>query len=190
MLRKLPSNLARSLALVWQANKPAAALVIGLSVLSGVGIGVQLLIGREVLQAVLDAGSAGAGLRSVIPELAALAVITTLMTLAGVGSQVVQRLVTEHSIRTIQSRVLDAAAAVDLERFESSDFYDRITRAGREGVMAPLRISMGLVGLVSGFVGSLGVMIALAVVNPVLVPLVLVGYLPLWYVATVNSSDL
>ena len=190
MLRKLPSNLVRSLALVWQANRPAAALAIGLSVLSGVGIGVQLLIGREVLQAVLGAGSAGAGLRSVVPELAILTAVTTLMTLAGAGSQVVQRLVTEHSIRTIQARVLDAAAAVDLERFESSDFYDRITRAGREGVMAPLRISMGLVGLVSGLVGSLGVMVALGVVNPVLVPLVLVGYLPLWYVATVNSGDL
>lgn len=190
MLRKLPSNLAKATALVWQANRPAAALSIGLSVMSGVGIGVQLLVGREVLEAVLGAGSAGSGLRSVLPELAVLASVTTLMTLAGVGSQVVQRLVTEHSIRTIQGRVLDAAAAVDLEKFESSEFYDRITRAGREGVMAPLRISMGLVGLVSGLVGSLGVMVALGVVNPVLVPLVLIGYLPLWYVATVNSGEL
>jgi ATP-binding cassette subfamily B protein len=155
-----------------------------------VGIGVQLLVGREVLQAVLAAGSAGAGLRSVVPELAVLTAVTTLMTLASVGSQVVQRLVLEYSIRTIQSRVLDAAAAVDLERFESADFYDRITRAGREGVMAPLRISMGLVALVGGLVGSLGVMVALGAVHPILVPLVMVGYLPLWYVATVNSGEL
>ncbi|HUR48252.1 MAG TPA: ABC transporter ATP-binding protein [Acidimicrobiales bacterium] len=190
MLRKLPRNLARSIALVWRANKPAAFASIALSVLSGVGIGVQLLVGREVLQAVLAAGSAGAGLRSVIPQLTILAAVTTLMTLANVGSQVVQRLVTEHSIREVQARVLDAAAAVDLERFESADFYDRITRANREGVMAPLRISMGLVGLVSGLVGSLGVMVALGAVNPILVPLVVVGYLPLWYVATANSGDL
>lgn len=190
MLRKLPSNIARSMALVWQANKPAALTSIGLSVLSGVGLGVQLLVGREVLQAVLAAGSAGAGLRSVIPELITLAAVTTVMTLASVGSQVVQRLVMEHSIRIIQARVLDAAAAVDLEKFESADFYDRITRAGRQGVMAPLSISMGLVSLVGGFVGSLGVMVALGAVHPVLVPLVLIGYLPLWYVATINSGEL
>jgi ATP-binding cassette, subfamily B, bacterial len=190
MIRKLPSNVARSVRLVWEANKPAAAVSIGLAVVSGAGLAVQLLVGREVLQAVLAASSADAGLRSVLPQLAVLAVVTAAMTLATIGAQVVQRLVLEHSIREIQARVLDAAAAVDLERFESSDFYDRLSRAAREGVMAPLRISMGLVSLVSGLVGALGVTVALLAVHPLLVPLVLIGYLPLWYVASANSTDL
>ncbi len=138
----------------------------------------------------LAAGGAGEGLRSVLPELAILAAVTTAMTLSSIGSQVIQRLVLEHSIREIQARVLDAAAAVDLEQFESADFYDRLNRAAREGVMAPMRISMGLIGLVSGLVGALGVMVALGAVHPLLVPLVVAGYLPLWYVASANSTDL
>lgn len=190
MIKKMPGNIARSVALVWSAHRGAAFVSMALSVLGGVGIGVQLLVGREVLQAVLAAGSTGAGLRSVLPELAILAVVTTVMTLSNVGAQVMQRLITEYSIRTVQARVLDAAAAVDLERFESADFYDRITRAAREGVMAPLRISSGLVALVGGLVGALGVMVALGAVHPMLVPLVVLGYLPLWYVATVNSGEL
>ena len=190
MFRRLPANVARSVALVWSAHRGAAFVSMALSVIGGVGIGVQLLVGREVLRAVLAAGSAGAGLRSVIPELAVLAVVTMVMTLSAVGAQVMQRLITEYSIRAVQARVLDAAAAVDLEQFESADFYDRITRAAREGVMAPLRISGGLVALVGGFVGAVTVMVALGAVHPLLVPLVIVGYLPLWYVATANSGDL
>ena len=48
----------------------------------------------------------------------------------------------------------------------------------------------GLLGLVGSLVAAAGIVFALAALQPLLLPLVLLGYVPLWFVSTLNSRDL
>lgn len=188
-LKRLPHSVSAALRLLWQSHRPSLLLAMGLHGVAGAGIGLQLLIGREVIDAVLGAARADAGLSAVVPELVALVVITGALAVAEAAASSTQRLLLEHALRHVQAKTLDAAAAVDLEEYESSGFFDKLTRSQQEGVMAPIRIAMGLTALASAVVGAVGILIALATIEPLLLPLVVVGYLPAWMATTLNSGD-
>jgi ATP-binding cassette subfamily B protein len=193
-LKATPKVVALAVRLLWRANRPTFLGAAILQSVAGLGIAVQLLVGRHLLEAVLatvDAsndGATGGGTSEVVPWLVAMVVATVVVNLAGTLAMFLQRLLTEQTMKQVQGQVLDAAATVDLVTFESSDFFDRLQRAGSQGVMAPFQVSMSLLGLVSSALGLAGIVVALATIAPVLVPLLVVGYLPLWYAATANSA--
>jgi ATP-binding cassette subfamily B protein len=92
--------------------------------------------------------------------------------------------------RRALSRVLDVSTRIDLLAFESPDFYDRLQRARAQGMFRSLQTVNGLLGLVGAAVTATSIVIALAALQPLLLPLVLIGYIPLWFVSTLNSRDL
>jgi len=87
-------------------------------------------------------------------------------------------------------RILDVATRVDLMTYESPDFYDRLRRAQATGPFRALQIATGSIGLVGEAVSALGIVIALIALQPLLLPLVLFSYVPLWIVGRMNSRDL
>ena len=188
-LRRMPHAIAVALRLLWQSHPPSLVWAISLHGAAGAGIGLQLLVGRRVIDAVLNAARVEAGLGEIGADLALLVGITAAVALAEAAASSTQRLLLEHALRHVQARTLDAAAAVDLEEYESSGFFDKLTRAQQEGMMAPIRIAMGLTAVASALVGAAGILVALASIQPLLVPLVIVGYFPLWIATTMNSGD-
>ncbi|HET8653591.1 MAG TPA: ABC transporter ATP-binding protein, partial [Gaiellaceae bacterium] len=79
---------------------------------------------------------------------------------------------------------------IDLLAFESPEFYDRLQRARAQGQFRALQTVNGLVGIVGSVVTAGAIVFALAALQPLLLPFVLVGYLPLWLVASLNTRDL
>jgi ATP-binding cassette subfamily B protein len=96
----------------------------------------------------------------------------------------------EYTVRHVRGRILDVAGTADLEQFELPAFYDRLKRAVEQGLPAPLQISMGLLGLVNGVVGILGITLALATIQPVLLPIVAVACIPRWLVSKRNIDEM
>jgi ATP-binding cassette subfamily B protein len=188
-LRDLPELLADSLRLVWSAGRREFLVTSSLQLVSAVGVAVQLLIAKSLLDAVLGAGQDNA-FGSFLPELAAVIAITVALDFVGAVQSEQSRVLSELVGRRAFDRVLDVATRVDLLAFESPEFYDRLTRARAQGQFRSLQTVNGLIGIVGSAVAAVGIVAALATLQPLLLPFVLLGYVPLWIVSARNSRDL
>jgi ATP-binding cassette subfamily B protein len=188
-LRDLPQLLADSLRLVWAAGRREFLLTSSLQLVSAVAVGVQLLLAKRLLDAVLGAGQSDA-FTSFLPELAGVIAITVVLDFVSAVQGEQSRVLSELVGRRAFERVLDVATRVDLLAFESPDFYDKLTRARAQGQFRSLQTVNGLLGIVGSAVGAIGIVAALATLQPLLLPFVLVGYVPLWIVSSRNSRDL
>jgi ATP-binding cassette subfamily B protein len=187
--RDLPRLLLDSLKLVWAAGRNIFLVTSTLSLLAAVGIAAQLFVGKAVLDEVLGAGS-DVELGSLAPVLAALVAITVALDLARAVQTEQTRVLGELVGRRAIDRVLDVSTRIDLLAFESPDFYDRLQRARAQGQFRALQTVNGLLGIVSAAVAALGIVLALVALQPLLVPFVLIAYVPLWIVASRNTRDL
>jgi ATP-binding cassette subfamily B protein len=125
-----------------------------------------------------------------VPVLAALVAITVALDLARAIETEQTRVLAELVGRRALDRVLDVSTRIDLLAFESPDFYDRLQRARAQGQFRALQTVNGLLGMVGASVAGVGIVAALATLQPLLLPFVLVGYVPLWVVASLNTRDL
>src|SRR4029450_7351918 len=76
-------------------------------------------------------------------------------------------------------RVLRVATRVDLRKFESARFYDRLQRVQANALTRPYQITYGLVATMGAGGGGAGLVVAIALVHPALLPLLLIGGVPL-----------
>jgi ATP-binding cassette subfamily B protein len=183
--RDLPQLLRESFRLVRQAGRREFALTAALQIVSALGIAVQLFVGKAVLSSAIGADGFG----SVVPSLALLVGVTIALDLARTVETEQSRLLAELVARRALERVIDVAVRVDLLAFEQPDFYDRLRRAQAQGNFRALQTVNGMLGLVGGAVAAVGIVAALAGLQPLLVPIVLLGYIPLWIASTRNTRD-
>lgn len=189
-LRKLPRLLRQTLRLVWSASPREFVVTTLLLLFQGAGVTAQLLLGKKVLQTILDMNPQVDGFEPVIPGLAALVSITVLLSFAAAIQVEQSRIMGEMVARAANDRVLDVAAAVELEAFEWPDFFDRLQRAQLAGSTRPLQLVNGLGTLTTSVVTLVGIAAALVALQPLLIPFILGGYAPLWYASTRNSKAL
>jgi ATP-binding cassette subfamily B protein len=149
---------------------------------------VELFVVRAVLQAVLDAGS-GAAFSNVLPKLGVLLALTVALDVARAVENEQSRVLSELVGRLAFDRVIDVATRIDLLAFESPDFYDRLRRASMQGQFRALQTVQSLLGLVGALVASIGIVAALTTLQPLLLPIVAVGIVPLWIVQRLNTRD-
>ena len=187
--RDLPSLLLDSLKLVWSAGRNVFILTSTLQLLSAVGIAVQLFVAKAVFDAILGNGG-NADFAQLAPPLAALVVVTVALDLAQAIQSEQSRVLGELVGRKAIDRVLDVSTRIDLLAFESPDFYDRLQRARAQGQFRAMQTVNGLLGVVGALVTAIGIIFALVALQPLLLPFVLIGYVPLWIVASLNTRDL
>jgi ATP-binding cassette subfamily B protein len=159
-----------------------------LQVLLATGAATQLLLGRDVLALVLAAPSAGTPIGDLLGPLlvfgAVTAAIQILQSLEGLTEEELRLKVAHAAL----GEVLDTAAAVDLESFETASFFDRLQRAklsARDRPWATVRALIGLIASLLGFVALASVLVSL---QPVLVPFVVLATIPGLFVATRLSN--
>jgi ATP-binding cassette subfamily B protein len=186
-LRRLPDLVRRALGLVMKAGKREFLLSTALQFLSAATIGVQLVVGQRVLQGLLDADQAGAGLDTVAPWAISLAALTAISLFSSAVQREQQQILGELVSRHMLGEALAVASKVELAAFERPEFHNRLQRV-RSGLQQPLNMVYGVSGLVSALVGVVGVSIALIAIEPLLIPLVLTVLLPAWMAASRRSS--
>jgi ATP-binding cassette, subfamily B, bacterial len=183
--REMPRLVAAGLTICWRAGRRELITMTALEVLSGIGVAAEVVVGRRVLQAILGTQHAGgggvgsAGLSSIWPSAALLAVITVVLGLAGAVIREQQRILTELTSRYAQDRILDVTCAVELATFDEPVFHDRVARA-QAGVMHAPQMVFGLQGLGRSLAGAIGAGVALLAVAPLLVPVALLALIPGW----------
>ncbi|HEX6388537.1 MAG TPA: ABC transporter ATP-binding protein [Solirubrobacteraceae bacterium] len=187
-LQGLPRVIARGAKLVWEASPREVVICLVLQVICGIGLGAQLLLGRELIQTVVD-NRPGDDLSDVVPTLAALAGITAVVACATTFLLERQRVLTALVERYTMDRVLDVVAAVPLSSFESGGFHDRLRRAVQNASERAWQVSQAIVAMFTALVTVVPLGIVLLGIEPLLVPAIVAAYLPLHFATLRNSQS-
>jgi ATP-binding cassette, subfamily B, bacterial len=175
---QLTRLMARSLSMVWQfARIPFVALV-SLQVLNAIGLLFQIVAIQLALAAVLNFPGSNGSLWTLLQPVLLLAALSALTTVIGSVRGGFGRYAGELVAAALWQRVLRVATRVDLRKFESARFYDRLQRVQANALTRPYQITNGLVATIGAAAASLGLVIAIMLVDPALLPLLLIGGVP------------
>lgn len=171
--------------LVYRSGRKEFVLITVSSIVTSAALAGQLLVGRDLLDLIAGTDSVEAG--DLAPQLVLLGLLLMVGALSRALSSELRIVLGEAVYRRTMDEILDVATEVDLETYESSDFYDRLQRAswGTDGETTA--IAFGLVSIMSTLVVAAGVIAVLFTVAPVLVPVAVLGYVPIAVVTVKNN---
>jgi ATP-binding cassette subfamily B protein len=184
--RDLPGLVGASIRLAWNAGRRELIVTTILSLVAALAVGAQVLAGQVAIDAVV--GATG-DLTAIIPALALVIGVTVLIAVIQTIETEQTRVLGELTSRRALDRVIDVSTSVDLLAFEDPTFHDRLRRAESQGQYRGLEVVQGLLGIVGASATVLTLLVALAALQPLLLPFALVGYLPLWIVAARNTRE-
>lgn len=183
-IRELPRLLTSAMTIIWRAGRTEFLVSSALQLLTALGLIVLVLAGRDLLAGVLSADRAGGALSDVLPSAIILAAVTALLGFLSAVQREQQQLLGELTNRYTLDRILDVACAVELAAFEVPGFHNLLERARAIGSMGPLNFVFGLSALIGAVAGGVAAVVALLALEPVLVPLALLAFLPAWLVTS------
>lgn len=176
-VNRLSSLIRASLTLVWSSGRGLLVALTALQFASAVALAGQVLAVQLVLAAVL--GAAGSGqVAGVLGPVLLLAVLTAVSAVTGSVTGQFQRLLGETVARAMWTRVLGVATGVGLRHFEAPEFYNRLNRVQTSAMTRPYAVTQGLLTLVGAFVASVSLAVTLFSLAPILLPLVIIGGIP------------
>src|SRR5262249_40772216 len=175
-LRSVALVVASGVQLMWRAAPRYLIAMVAPQVGGAAGSGYSVLVIRDLVAGMFQPGSTAA---AVGPRLILLALLFTFVALLG-GLQrqlqiVMAELVTWHT----NERLLDITTSVELRLYDDPDFQNRLERAV-QSAGRPFALTQSLLGLVGSLLTLLGFCAALVVIQPLLIPVALVGLVPLW----------
>lgn len=188
-LGRLPGLLARSLDLAWRAAPREFVLTGVLQLLGAVSGGVTLILVKRLLDTVLAAGRTQ-DVGPVLGWLAVLGLLTVLTTFAGQVQWEQQRLLAELVNREVTWRILQVAGQADLEEFERPEFHDHLERAWLSSGWKPMQMTQSVLGLISSAAGVASLLFAIIIVVPILVPVLVLGSVPVLLLSARGSLEL
>lgn len=183
----LPQILKQATALVWKAGRRPFLTSAALQALSGIALTAQILLGKELLSALIASEYQSVAAGRVLPILLGFTLCTGVIGVATSLRSNQERLLSELAQRTAYEQILDAACAVDLEEFDRSQFHDKLQRAQVNAQMRPTQIATGLLGIISGVLSTTGIAVALFLIQPILLGLLFIAYIPAWMVAAPSA---
>lgn len=179
----------RSLAMVREAAPRNLYLALALQVVIGLITTLQLLVVKELVTELLDlARTDGGSVDGIIVPFAALLGSTVVSGVLAALLQQQQRLLTEVVARYTTDRIVDVATQIELSKFEDAVFYDQLERARSAGAYRPIEMVNNLMAVLLGVVTSIGIVIALLTLAPLVVPFVFLAAIPLLVSTLMNSK--
>jgi ATP-binding cassette subfamily B protein len=182
-LRDLPGLVGGAVRIMWAAGRWQLASTIALQVLSGLGLLAAVVLGRDLVNAILAADRTGGTLSDVLPDALGLAALLALLGLGTAVQQSQRQLLSQLVTRYAQGRILDIACRVELDAYERPGFHDRMARA-QLGLHRADQTVFSLVMLGGSLAQAIGSLGALLAVQPALAPLVVVAVIPAWVAAS------
>ncbi|HEY6824163.1 MAG TPA: ABC transporter ATP-binding protein [Steroidobacteraceae bacterium] len=179
----------RALGLVWSTNRALTVALALLTLLAGILPASVAYVGALIVDAVLAAirlgGSAGHVLRLVVLE----GVLVAAIAAAQRGLSLCQSLLRAQLGQRVNVMILEKALTLELQHFEDSEFYDKLTRARREASTRPLSLVTRTFGLVQNGVSLASYGVLLAHFSPWAVAVLLLAGLPAFVAEAKFSGD-
>ncbi len=178
MLRRLPALVGQALRLAWQASQVDTVVACAAQVASGAFTAFGLLATRGVLEALFAAGPTPDRVRAAIPAMALVAVAGVLRGGLQVAAGWAQARLSASVDRLAQASLLEAATGTNLAAFDDAEFYAAMQRASDRGPMSAGQVVDATVDTTTAAVGLAAAAGTLAVLHPLLLPLLVATALP------------
>lgn len=176
--RRLPRLVGEAIGVAWATSRRDTITSIGLNIAAGVMTTFGLLATTRVLTELFAAGPTPDRVRAALPALllaAAAVVAKGGLTIAAGWAQA--RLVPQINYR-VELRMFEVTTAVDLAAFDDAGFAEEMDRARDRGMREAASIVDHTVNLITGVVGVLATAAAVAVIQPILLPCLLLAAVP------------
>jgi len=188
-VRALPRLTLQAMRIAWAAGRSEFVVSTLLQIIGGGGIALLLLLGQQGLQALLDALQGGQSLASVAPWAIAIACIAGIQSFVTAVQRERQEILGDLMQRHVEEQVLEVASAVDLIGFEMPAFHNRVRRMHLSGPQS-LNVVMGMSGLIRAAIGVVAVLATLITIEPLLVLMVSIVFVPAWLLASRRGEAL
>jgi ATP-binding cassette, subfamily B, bacterial len=175
--------------MVWQSARRPFVALIGLQILNAIALIFQVIAIELALKAVLAVTNSAGVSWSLMQPVLLLAGVTALTAVIASIQIGIGRYAGELVAAAMWQRVLHVATRVDLRKFESARFYDRLQRVQASALTRPYQITSGLVATIGAALASIGLVVAVALIYPALLPLLLIGGVPV-LITSRRQSDL
>lgn len=178
VLRGLPSATWPVLAMIRQAAPLPALAVAVMQVVSGLAAAFGLFATTGVLTELLASGPTTERVLAALPNLLLVGAAFGLRGAMDVGVSLAHARITPAVRRLAEERLYAAGLAADLTAFDDSRFHDRLHRARDRGLFYLERAADNLVELLGAVLGIVAATGSLAVLHPILVPVLLLAVVP------------
>jgi ATP-binding cassette subfamily B protein len=183
-----------ALDLAWTTSRGLTIALLALTIVAGLlpaGIAwVGAHIVDSVVQAIRDYPASGsAAYRPVLGYVALEAVLVAALAAAQRGLQTCQSLLRAQLGQRVNTMILEKALTLELQHFEDSEFYDKLTRARREASSRPLSMVMRTFGLAQNAVSLASYGAILVQFSPLAVAILALAGLPAFFAETKFSGD-
>ncbi|MBQ1043635.1 MULTISPECIES: ABC transporter ATP-binding protein [unclassified Micromonospora] len=176
--RRLPALVREAIGLAWATSRRDTLASIGLNVVAGLLTTFGLLATTGVLRQLFAAGPTPDRIRAALPALLlAAAAVTARGALTVAAGWAQARLIPQINYQ-VELRLFEATTAVELAAFDDAGFAEEMDRARDRGMAEAASIVDHTVNLVTGVVGVLATAAAVTVIQPVLLPCLLLAAVP------------
>jgi len=180
----------RAVALVWSTNRSLLAALALLTIVAGLLPAAVAFIGAQIVDAVVAARSvSGAGATRVLRLVLIEGLLVAALAGAQRGLSLCQALLRAQLGQRVNVMILEKALTLELQQFEDSEFYDKLTRARREASSRPLSLVMRTFGLVQNAISLLSYAALLVRFSPWTVLILLMAGLPAFIAEAKFSGD-
>jgi ATP-binding cassette subfamily B protein len=183
MLRRLPSLLRQAWDLAWQTDRRTTCAVVGFELAAGAASAVGLVSVVGVLDGLLRAGPTPDRIRAAVPSLLVMVAAAAVRAVLSSAATAAQGRLSPQVSQAAELRLLDLTTRVDLVTFDDPDWRDAMQRARDRGVDAAQRVVDHAIELGTNLVGLAAAAGVLAVLHPVLLPLLVLAVLPTGWAA-------
>ncbi|WP_164986391.1 ABC transporter ATP-binding protein [Streptomyces roseicoloratus] len=177
MCARIPAVLGRIARLSWRIDRRAVQLLVGCQVVTGVSAAVLLTATARAMEPVLGAGSAGHRLRGALPALLVVALAAALARTAGALASYADRRITPRLTTETDSALVEAVCRVEAVAYAEDGFADR-REAAEMGVSRTHVMVTDAQRFVSAVIRMVTASGVLSVLNPLMLPLLLLAVLP------------
>jgi ATP-binding cassette subfamily B protein len=179
----------RALELVWSTNRVLTVALALLTLVAGILPALVALIGARIVDAVVAAMSNGDLARHVVELVVLEGALVALIAAAQRGLSLCQSLLRAQLGQRVNVMILEKALTLELQHFEDSEFYDKLTRARREASTRPLSLVTRTFGLVQNAISLASYGVLLAHFSPWAVAVLLLAGLPAFVAEAKFSGD-
>ncbi|MFE9913794.1 ABC transporter ATP-binding protein [Micromonospora sp. NPDC005553] len=176
--RRLPRLVREAVGLAWSTNQRDTVASIGLNIAAGVMTTFGLLATTSVLRELFAAGPTPDRVRSALPALIVAAAAVSARGGLTIAAGWAQARLTPQINYQVELRLFEATTAVDLAAFDDAGFAEEMDRARDRGMGEAAWIVDHTVNLVTGVVGMLATAVAVTVIQPLLLPCLLLAAVP------------
>jgi ATP-binding cassette, subfamily B, bacterial len=189
MLRRLPTLLRDAWVIAWQADRRTTIAVAALQVAAGVASAVGMISVVGVFDGLLQAGPTPERVRAAVPSLVLL--IGALAVRGGLtaAAAAANGRLSPKVYQAAEMRLLNLTTRVDLATFDDPDWRDAMERARDRGISAAEQLVDRAIELATNLIGLAAAAGVLAVLHPVLLPLLVLSVVPVAW-AAVRSARL